>query len=227
MGSATHTDTSIPVICLQKHREIWKHARASLGGHAGFVLVRATSGLDEIASLCQRIGPAILLTDSLFLDRLARPRIRKLWGSGRLRVLIITNLHETDHSIERYIRAGCSGVLTLRDSPETWRKAMKSVASDELWIPRKIASRMLRELVLSETGTSFRKLTPRETQVLELIARGHSNRDIGTQLFITKETVRWHVRSLYSKLGVTDRESAGRHWRPARADSSTAMQENS
>jgi DNA-binding CsgD family transcriptional regulator len=58
------------------------------------------------------------------------------------------------------------------------------------------------------SSQSRHNLTPREGQILDLISRGRSNRDIAEELFISRETVRWHIRTLYAKIGVRDRTEA-------------------
>ena len=86
--------------------------------------------------------------------------------------------------------------------------ALRAVADGELWAPRKVISGLVREWV---NESSPRQLTGRESEILALIAGGYTNRQIAESLFITRETVRWHVRSIYAKLGASDRESAIRY----------------
>ncbi|MFL6446628.1 MAG: LuxR C-terminal-related transcriptional regulator [Bryobacteraceae bacterium] len=111
-----------------------------------------------------------------------------------------------------YIRYGCSGILHLDDRPELWRKAIQTVVRGEMWVSRTMSTRLLREVTQVQDDL-MRKITRREAEIIRLICLGHDNARIAGELFISKETVRWHVRSIYSKLGVTDRDGAVRAWR--------------
>lgn len=208
MSAEPQMGMSIPVICLERQRDVWASARLSFEDEGSFLLVKSPVALDQVVALSHKIGPAILLAASDFIDFLNSHDIRHLGFIGTLYVLVVTFSDADDAALERYIRCGCSGVLSLSDGPEIWRKAVRSVVAGELWIPRRTSARVFRELLQLEDHAQSRRLTPREAEILELIGSGHTNREIATQLFITKETVRWHVRTLYSKLGVKGREGA-------------------
>lgn len=100
---------------------------------------------------------------------------------------------------------GCMGYLP-GDSPRSVvRKAVRAIASGEMWAERKAVSQAMKRLILKQL---VQDLTAREADILRLITCGLSNRAIAARLCITHETVRWHIRSLYSKIGVQDRFSA-------------------
>jgi NarL family two-component system response regulator LiaR len=103
---------------------------------------------------------------------------------------------------------GCSGVLQRDASSETLRRAVAAVAAGELWVPRKVSSRLLHNALHND---ATRHLTRRESEILKLIYKGLNNQKIADQLFISRETVRWHLRSLYSKIGVSTRQEAIRY----------------
>jgi DNA-binding NarL/FixJ family response regulator len=221
LSAAPKMQTSVPVVCLEAQADIWALAQASLHDDGAFLLLRCPGALDELLSLAEKIGPAILLASSEFLERSTRPKIRNPWAFDSVRVIVITGSKPDEKTMEHYIREGCSGILNLKDDPEVWRQAIRSVSAGELWAPRKTCGCVLRELLLTEQRTQARKLTQREEEILKLIGSGQSNRDIANRLFITKETVRWHVRALYSKLGVTDRSSAIQLFRSAARSSAS------
>jgi DNA-binding NarL/FixJ family response regulator len=210
----------LTVICLEVQNDICDFARRCLERKFGFAVIRCSATLGEISALAYRVAPATLLSDAVFLSELPRSAIRELWTSKRVRVLLVLDSKENDERALAYIREGCTGVLHLDDSPELCQKAIRSVVEGEVWVSRKIASLVLREL-LQLDFEPLRKLTPRESEILEMIGLGYDNRDIAGRLFISKETVRWHVRSLYSKIGVSDRASAIQFWRLTRGKAST------
>jgi len=106
---------------------------------------------------------------------------------------------------EQIIRMGFAGVLRRDETSETITRAVEAVVNGQLWFPREIISRMLRTLLVPD-GIS--RLKPREMEILKLIGSGLNNQQIADALFISRETVRWHVKGLYSKLGIKDRTSA-------------------
>jgi DNA-binding NarL/FixJ family response regulator len=208
-----------PVICLETQSDVCEHASIDVGHRSGVILIQCSESVGEIVSLARRIGPATLLSKLAFLSELPRQWVRTFWA-GKLQVLVVLESKNDEELALPYIREGCSGVLHLDDSPELWQKAILSVAAGEMWASRRMLTRLLRELIRIENDPT-RKITRRESEILELIGLGHDNRHIANELFISKETVRWHVRSLYSKIGVSDREGAIRFWHLSREEGST------
>jgi DNA-binding NarL/FixJ family response regulator len=97
---------------------------------------------------------------------------------------------------------GCMGFVTEGAPPAVLKKAARALARGEMWIDRRLLTRVLQQLLFANRSP---KLTPREKDVLKLIARGYKNRAIAEKLCISHETVRWHIRGLHSKLGLQDR----------------------
>ncbi len=87
-------------------------------------------------------------------------------------------------------------------SVSTLKRALRAVSRGEMWLERRLMSQILQGFLCA---SALPKLTQREYDVLKLIAEGYKNREIADRLFITHETVRWHIRSLNSKLGAHDR----------------------
>jgi DNA-binding NarL/FixJ family response regulator len=126
-----------------------------------------------------------------------------------IRVLILTTFEQDDY-IFGGLRAGASGFLLKRSRPEDLISAVHTVAAgDALLSPsvtRRVIERMSRQPAPDLDGHArLDELTPREREVLELIARGLSNREIGTALVVEESTVRSHVKRILAKLGLRDR----------------------
>jgi DNA-binding NarL/FixJ family response regulator len=98
---------------------------------------------------------------------------------------------------------GCAGVLSRSATTAKARQAVQAISSGELWADRKTLSHLVREL-LSEAN---HHLTRREAEIQALLGEGLRNHEIADRLFISPQTVRWHLRSMYSKLGTHDRHS--------------------
>jgi DNA-binding NarL/FixJ family response regulator len=110
----------------------------------------------------------------------------------------------------RAITMGAQGWVSKFDSEQTLVMAIRKVHEGEVWINRSMVAYALNSLrypaqVMNETAYSIASLTPREREVIHLIAEGMRNSDIAAELHISESTVGHHLSSIYSKLAVTDR----------------------
>jgi DNA-binding NarL/FixJ family response regulator len=188
---------------------IWERSDLSrqLSARQGFVLLRCTGSLDSVLADCEKMAPCVLIvdqvlvqTEGLDLDHFG-PRVEY----GRLIQVLVAGPTRDPGLVEDLLRMGCVGFVTQDIPPAVLKKAVRAVASGEFWADRRATSRIVQQL-LSQTGS--RSLTRREKQVLWLIGQGMKNRAIAERLYITRDTVRWHIRSIYAKIGVQDRLSA-------------------
>jgi DNA-binding NarL/FixJ family response regulator len=158
----------------------------------------------------RRLGPDVVLMD------VRMPDLDGIEATGHLtraapdtKVLILTTFEQDDY-VFRALRAGASGFLLKRTRPEELIAALRTVAAgDSLLSPSvtrlvidRMAQQPLPELAAEE---KLDELTRREREVLELIARGLSNREIATKLFVEESTVRTHVKRIQMKLDLRDR----------------------
>jgi two-component system NarL family response regulator len=114
---------------------------------------------------------------------------------------IVQTTYDTDEEIYQAMRAGARAYL-LKDAPlEELLKVIRKVHAGETCIPPALAAKLASRM-------SGEALTMREIDVLKLLARGRSNKEIGTDLFISETTVKTHVRSIFAKLNVMSRTEA-------------------
>jgi DNA-binding NarL/FixJ family response regulator len=157
-----------------------------------------------------RLGPDVVLMDVRMPDLDGIQATRELARAAPLaRVLILTTFEQDDY-IFGALRAGASGFLLKRTRPEELIAAVRSVAAgDSLLSPsvtRLVIDRMAQQpLPDLANQAKLDELTSREREVLELIARGLSNREIATELFVEESTVRTHVKHIQMKLQLRDR----------------------
>jgi DNA-binding NarL/FixJ family response regulator len=128
------------------------------------------------------------------------------------KVVILTTFEE-DEYILGALRAGASGFLLKRTSPEDLTAAIHTVAAGEALlspsVTRRVIDRMATQPLVEEGGDPrLDELTPREREVLELIAQGLSNREIGEALVVEETTVKTHVKRVLMKLDARDRVQA-------------------
>ena len=157
--------------------------------------------------------PDVVLMDVRMPDLDGIAATREVLGvSPEIRVVILTTFEQDDY-IFGALSAGASGFLLKRTSPEELLAAIRTVAAgDSLLSPsvtRIVVDRVARQPVAgaAEDGR-LDDLTPREREVLALIARGLSNGEIGAELVIEESTVKTHVKRILMKLGLRDRIQA-------------------
>ena len=134
-----------------------------------------------------------------------------LADSPEVKVVVLTTFEDDDYIFEA-LSAGASGFLLKRTKPEELIAAIRTVADgDSLLSPsvtRRVIDRMATQPVAGLSGARLDELTPREREVLELIGRGLSNREIAETFVIEESTVKTHVKRILMKLGLRDRVQA-------------------
>jgi NarL family two-component system response regulator LiaR len=124
------------------------------------------------------------------------------------RVLVLTSFG-SDEKLFPAVRAGALGFMLKDAAPDDLVRAIRQVAAGRSSLNPTIARRLLREMSHDEAARGRSEdLTPREVEVLREIAHGLSNGQIGQKLFISEATVRTHVSSILSKLGLESRTQA-------------------
>jgi DNA-binding NarL/FixJ family response regulator len=137
--------------------------------------------------------------ESIALFRQHQPDITLM--DLRLPQIIVLTTFDGDEDIYRALQAGARGYLLKGMTGEELMDAIRSVYAGKSRIPASVAERLAERM-------SAPSLTTRETEVLQLIVGGNSNKEIAAALYISEATVKTHINSLLSKLGVTDRTQA-------------------
>ena len=164
----------------------------------------------EAVDQTRRLDPDVVLMDVRMPDLDGIAATRELASAApRARVLILTTFEQDDY-VFGGLRAGASGFLLKRTRPEELIAAVHTIAAgDSLLSPsvtRRVIDRMSRQPE-PQVGDRAKldELTPREREVLELLARGFSNREIAAELVVEESTIRTHVKRVLMKLGLRDR----------------------
>ncbi|MGA5757008.1 response regulator [Nonomuraea bangladeshensis] len=172
---------------------------------------RAADGLEAVR-ICREVKPDVVLMDVRMPGMGGIEATRELAGPGGPRVLILTTF-DLDEYVYDALRAGASGFLLKDVTAERLFDAVRVVAAGEALLAPAVTRRLIGEFArmgprpgapVAALGT----LTPRETQVLRLVAEGLSNPEIAARLVVTEETVKTHVSRVLNKLGLRDRTQA-------------------
>ena len=167
------------------------------------VIAEAKNGAEAVA-LADRLKPHVVLTD------LSMPQMDGATAIGRIKAehpdihILVLTTYDSDSDVLPAIEAGAIGYL-LKDSPrEELFEAIRAAAQGKPLLTSSIAARLMERM----RGPAVEALSSREIDVLKLVAKGASNREIADRLYITEATVKSHLIRIYSKLGVADRTAA-------------------
>ena len=161
----------------------------------------------QVARLAGQFKPDLLFVQAEIAaeglgDLLAE--VRHAWPSSKI---VITASDMREDQILRYTKAGASGVILKSVAPHLFVKCARKVMDSEVWLPKRQVARMAE--VLQSTQERPRRpadtLTGREKTIISYLIQGWKNREIGQQLSITEQTVKNYLRSIYDKVGVSDR----------------------
>ena len=170
------------------------------------VVGTAATGAEAVA-LATRIDPDVMLLDLELPEMDGVGVLRRLAADGaRVRVVVFT-VFDTDERIIAAVEAGAAGYL-LKGAPRAELfAAVRTVAGGGSLLAPVASSAVLRR-VRGEAAAGGPSLTPREREVLEALARGLGNKQIAAQLAVSERTVKFHVSSLFEKLGAGNRTEA-------------------
>jgi len=195
---------TIRVLLVDDHPVVRVGLRGMLESEADLAVVGEAASGDEALVLVAGLRPDVVLMD------LRMPGTDGVTATARIdaefpgvRVLVLTT-YDTDGDILRAIEAGATGYL-LKDTPiRALAEAIRAAARGETVLAPPVAARLVTRMRTPATE----HLTPREVEVLGLVARGLSNAEVGRQLYIGEATVKTHLLRAFAKLGVNDRTAA-------------------
>ncbi|MGH2864305.1 MAG: response regulator [Solirubrobacteraceae bacterium] len=217
----THPDSAsapIRVVLADDQRLVRESLGTLLGLLDGIELVASAADGEEAIALAERHRPEVVLMD------LRMPRVDGIEATQRLherhpdvRVIALTT-YADDESVLGALRVGARGYLTKDASSEDIRAAILTVAAGEAALDPAVQHHVVRALA-SETGATTGcdpageeklpdELTPREAEVLVLIAGGLTNAEIAERLVVNQTTVKSHINHLFAKAGLRDRAQA-------------------
>jgi DNA-binding NarL/FixJ family response regulator/class 3 adenylate cyclase len=169
----------------------------------------------EAVSEAKRLRPNVVLMDVRMpeMDGIEATRVLVGQNGEQTRVVMLTTF-DMDEYVYEALRAGASGFLLKDVPPEQLVEGIRAVASGDALLAPSITRRVIEEFVSRPPGTpralppELEELTPREAEVLTLMARGHSNAEIADELVVSETTVKTHVAHVLTKLGLRDRVQA-------------------
>ena len=179
-----------------------------------FSVVGTAADGTEAIRISDRQAPHVVLMDIRMpgMDGIEATR-RLTRGAPHVPRILILTTFDLDEYVYDALRAGASGFLLKDITAERLFDAVRVIAAGDALLAPAITRRLIEEFTTAHRphtppATALAGLTPRETEVLHLVAEGLSNPEIGRRLTVTEETVKTHVSRILSKLGLRDRIQA-------------------
>ena len=199
----------IRVLIADDHTVVRQGIRIMLEPKHDFIVVgEAVNGVDAVA-LCKTLEPDILILDLVMPIMDGLETIQMITKANlRTHILVLTSFSEEDKVI-RALKAGAKGFILKDSSPKELIDAIRQVNNGELWLPSEIVYRVLSALLHPDIKAPAEiDLTSREIEVLKLVSKGSTNREIATTLSISEGTVRFHMNHILAKLNLSNRTQA-------------------
>jgi DNA-binding NarL/FixJ family response regulator len=198
------TEPRITLLVVDDHPIVRHGLLGIFASNADFeVIGEAADGVEAVA-LAERLDPDVVLMDLRMPGGGGVDAIRELSRRlPRCKVLVLTT-YDTDYDTIPAIEAGATGYL-LKDAPrDELFTAVRAAAEGRTVLSPAIAARLVSQVQSPRNAA----LSARECEILRLVAKGTSNREVATVLFISEATVKSHLAHIYGKLGVKDRAAA-------------------
>jgi two-component system, NarL family, response regulator len=195
------TEQPIRILIADDHPVVRQGLAAIIDSERGMTVVAQAQDGREAVELFRRERPHLALIDLKMPEMDGVETITAIRAEFPRANLVVLTTYDRDEDIYRSLRAGAKAYLLKDTRPAELLEAIRAVYLGQRHLPPEIAEKLAEHVMYAD-------LTERELEVLRAIAAGKSNREIGTELFITEGTVKAHVNNILSKLGVSDRTQA-------------------
>ena len=171
------------------------------------IVGEASNGV-ECVKMLAKLKPDILLLDLRMPEKDGLGVLEEVnFDTMPTRVIVLTAA-EDDRDVVRAMRLGARGVVLKQSASDLLLKSIRKVAEGEIWLDNRMTAEVIDAFKKSsESGQRREKplLSDREKEIVQLVAQGFRNREIGEKLFISEQTVKNHLHNIFDKLGVSDR----------------------
>jgi DNA-binding NarL/FixJ family response regulator len=202
----------IRVLLVDDH-DVFRHGLAQLLRDEGLDVVAEASGGEAGVRLTAELAPDVVLMDLSMPGMSGVEATRAIAAAGGGARVVVLSLSDDDAAMLEALLAGAAGYLPKEATLEQIVAAVQAAAAGDAVIPPRVAPEVLRRLRAAEPtrpadGDGAVELSEREHEVLRLIVEGRDNAAIAAELFISPNTVKSHVASIFAKLGVESRLQA-------------------
>jgi two-component system, NarL family, response regulator len=200
--SPSSSSDVITLMIVDDHPVVREGLAAILKSQKDMKIVAEAGDGEEACKLYDEFSPDVVLLDLRMPNKDGLGVITELMARNppKPRIIVMTT-YESEEDIRRTLKAGAKGYLAKGTAPQEIRDAVRKVAKGDSLLPASIASKLAESM-------SHPELSERELQVLQYMANGRSNKEIGQVLYISENTVKAHVKSILAKLDAMGRTEA-------------------
>jgi len=204
----TKSKQAIRILVADDHAIFRDGLRKLLEGADDVQIIGEASNGVECVKMLAKLKPDILLLDLRMPEKDGLGVLEEVnFDSLPTRVIVLTAA-EDDRDVVRAMRLGARGVVLKQSASDLLLKSIRRVAEGEIWLDNRMTAEVIEAFKKSsESGQRREKplLSAREKEIVQLVAQGFRNREIGEKLFISEQTVKNHLHNIFDKLGVSDR----------------------
>jgi two-component system, NarL family, nitrate/nitrite response regulator NarL len=202
------TKQPIRILVADDHAIFRDGLRRLLESDGNLAILGEASNGDECIRLLGKLKPDILLLDLRMPDKDGLAVLKEVnFDELPTRVIVLTAA-EDDRDIIRAMRLGARGVVLKQSATDLLVKSIHRVQAGEIWLDNRMTAEVMKAFGKSSNSDPRREkplLSDREKEVVQLVAQGYRNKEIGEKLFISEQTVKNHLHNIFDKLGVSDR----------------------
>jgi DNA-binding NarL/FixJ family response regulator len=200
----------IRVMIVDDHPVVRNGLTGMFDGDEAFEVVGEAGDGAEAVRRAEALAPDVILMDLRMPEMDGVSAIAALSAAGSAARVLVLTTYDTDSDVLAAIEAGATGYLLKDAPPDELFRAVRSAATGEAVLSPSVATRVVGQMraPAAAASSSGEPVSARELEVLELVARGASNREAAARLFISEATVKTHLMHIYAKLGVNDRAAA-------------------
>lgn len=197
-------EQKIKVLVADDHPMLREGLVTVLGTNPAFEVIGEAKDGEETVRLAESLKPDVILLDLEMPGMDGLEVLKTLREAGSSTQAVVFTAYDTDERIMGALRAGARGYLLKGASRQEIFSAIHTVHAGGSLLQPVVTNRLLDRMQIPE----IEDLTPREHEVLNLLADGLSNREVSERLFVTERTVKFHVSSILAKLGAANRTEA-------------------
>jgi two-component system, NarL family, nitrate/nitrite response regulator NarL len=198
----------IRILVADDHLIFREGLRKLLDSEDGLTIVGEAANGNDCVKLIAKLKPDILLLDLRMPDKDGLAVLEEVnFDSLPTRVIVLTAA-EDDRDVVRAMRLGARGIVLKQSASDLLVKSIYKVFGGEIWLDNHMTAEVMKAFTKSaDSGPRREKplLSDREKEIVQLVAQGYRNKEIGEKLFISEQTVKNHLHNIFDKLGVSDR----------------------
>jgi len=205
---AKNTKQQIRVLMADDHAIFREGLRKLLDSDDDITIVGEASNGNDCIKMLTKLKPDILLLDLRMPDKDGLAVLEEVnFDQLPTRVVVLTAA-EDDRDVVRAMRLGARGVVLKQSATDLLIRSIHKVHGGEIWLDNHMTAEVMKAFSKSSDGGPRREkplLSDREKEIVQLVAQGYRNKEIGEKLFISEQTVKNHLHNIFDKLGVSAR----------------------